>query len=252
MTPTTAITPHNPLEGDKQEMSITLHDGAEELVSIIIVHKDRPEYLNILLQSIAVTSYNNNYEVIVVDNASGPESQEFLKDIEKDVKVVKNDKNLYWSDACNRGVSASNSSSKYFIFMHCDTVILNPAWIDILLNVVESKKSGLVGVETNAYHVGGHKVDYVQEWLMLMSRDCYTAIGGWPEKLPLIGNSFVVSIAAQNKGFGPQVVKMQIAHHYKIFAIDINELERMQEAALAVLPSLLQKAQSQAVESKIN
>jgi hypothetical protein len=36
-------------------------------VSIIVVHRDRPEYLNICLQSIVVTSCNNNYEIIEID-----------------------------------------------------------------------------------------------------------------------------------------------------------------------------------------
>jgi hypothetical protein len=68
-----SITPHssqmsyNPLEGDRPELSVKLHENTDEHVSIIIVHKDRPEYLNICLQSIAVTSFNNNYEIIVVD-----------------------------------------------------------------------------------------------------------------------------------------------------------------------------------------
>lgn len=51
--------------------------NVEDSISIVIVNKDKPEYLNICLQSIAVNSSNNNYEIIVVDNASGPETQAF-------------------------------------------------------------------------------------------------------------------------------------------------------------------------------
>jgi glycosyltransferase involved in cell wall biosynthesis len=60
-----------------------MQDGSDEQVSIIVVHKDTPEYLNICLQSIAVTSVNNNYEVIVVDNGSGDETQAYLDSIEQ-------------------------------------------------------------------------------------------------------------------------------------------------------------------------
>ena len=74
--------PFNPLEGERPELNIKMHDGSDEQVSIFIVHKDRPEYLNICLQSIAVTSINNNYEIIVIDNNSGQESQDFLDSIE--------------------------------------------------------------------------------------------------------------------------------------------------------------------------
>ena len=40
---------HNPLEGNRPELNIKLHENTDEQVSIIIVHKDRPEYLNICL-----------------------------------------------------------------------------------------------------------------------------------------------------------------------------------------------------------
>ena len=60
--------PHNPLTGQRPEINIPLHDGSDEQISIVIVHKDRPEYLNLCLQSITVCSFNNNYEIIVVDN----------------------------------------------------------------------------------------------------------------------------------------------------------------------------------------
>ena len=42
--------PFNPLEGEKPEITFKLNDTTDELVSIIIVHKDRPEFLNIALQ----------------------------------------------------------------------------------------------------------------------------------------------------------------------------------------------------------
>jgi GT2 family glycosyltransferase len=142
------ITPHNPLEGERPELSINLHDGSEEQIAIIIVHKDRPEYLNMALQSVAVTSFNNNYELIVVDNGSTTkDSLDFLEDLQqqKEVKVIRNEKNLYWSAACNKGAAAADKNTKYYIFMHCDVIITNPAWLDLLINVSESKKVGMIG-----------------------------------------------------------------------------------------------------------
>src|SRR5688572_28565532 len=180
----TAITAHNPLEGSRPELTINLHDGSEEQVSIIIVHKDRPEYLNICLQSIAVTSFNNNYEIIVVDNGSGKESQDFLDDIKDEVKVIRNEKNLYWGPAASKGVAAADKNSKYFIFLHCDVVVLNPAWIDLLVNVSESQGAGMVGVELQSYYMQNQKVDFIQEWCLLMTRDCWKDIGPFPETLP--------------------------------------------------------------------
>ena len=249
-----SITPHNnadlaynPLEGNRPELSVKLHESSNEHISIIIVHKDRPEYLNICLQSIAVTSFNNNYEIIVVDNGSGKETQEFLDDIEKEVKVVRNGKNLYWSMAANKGVQAADKNSKYFIFMHCDVVVLNPAWIDLLINVSDAQGSGFVGIDTQTYMLGNQRVDFLQEHVLLITRECWNDIGPWPEKLPQIGGSFVLTLRAQNRGHKPQIMKNQIVHHYRIFSLDISEFERLTEQAMSEIPKLMSDVQSRPV-----
>jgi glycosyltransferase involved in cell wall biosynthesis len=245
--PHSQITAHNPLEGPRPEIVLNLHDGSEEQVTIIIVHKDRPEYLNICLQSIAVASYNNNYEIVVVDNGSGKESQDFLEDIKDEVKVVHNEKNLYWSAAANRGVAAADRNSKYFIFLHCDVVVLNPGWIDLLVNVAESRHAGMVGVELQSYFMQNQKVDFIQEWCLLMTRDCWNDIGPWPEQLPQVGMGFIMTMRAQRSGHQPQVMKNPICHHYRIFSLDINEYERLTEQAMVNIPKLMRDAQAEAV-----
>ncbi len=238
---------HNPLEGPKPELTINLHDGSEEQVSIIIVHKDRPEYLNILLQSIAVTSFNNNYEIIVVDNHSGKDSQDFLDDISDEVKVIRNERNLYWAAAANKGVQVADKGSKYLIFMHCDVVVLNPSWIDLLVNVSESQSSGMVGVELQSYYMQNQKVDFIQEWCMLMTRDCWRDVGPFPESLPQIGTGFIMTMKAQQKGYKPQAMRNPVCHHYRIFSLDINEFERMTEKAMIEIPRLMRELQATAV-----
>lgn len=238
------ITPHNPLEGQRPELNISLHDNSDEHVSIIIVHKDRPEYLNICLQSITVTSFNNNYEIIVVDNGSGKETQDFLDDIQGEVKVVRNEKNLFWSAAANKGVQAADKNSKYFIFMHYDVVVLNPAWIDLLINVSEAQQSGFVGLDTQTYMMGSQRADFLQEYVLLMTREAWNDIGPWPEQLPQIGHSFIMTLRAQNRGHKPQIMKNQIVHHYKNFSLDISEFERQTEQAMIALPKIMSDVHS--------
>lgn len=239
--------PHNPLEGDKPELNLSLQSNSEEQISIVIVHKDRPEYLNICLQSIAVTSVNNNYEIIVVDNGSGQDSQDFLDEIKDEVTVVKNEKNLFWAEAANKGVEKTDKDSKYIVFMHCDVVITNPAWLDLLVNVSESSDSGLVGLELQSYYLQSQKVDFIQEWCMLVTRECWDKCGPFEEKLPQIGAPFVFTMDAQTKGFKPQVMKNIIAHHYRIFSLDINEYERLIEKAMVAIPEVMRKRQSVSV-----
>lgn len=235
--------PHNPLEGNKPELTINLHDGSEEAVSIIVVHRDRLEYLNICLQSIAITSLNNNYEIIVVDNGSGQDTQDYLDEIENEVKVVRNKENLYWTKAANLGAKAANKDSKYLIFMHCDVAILNPAWLDLLINVSESQDSGLVGVELGSYLLQTQKVDFIQDWCFLTSRECYKDCGPFEEDLPQVGMNFIYTIKAQHNGFKPQVLKNSIAHHYRIFSLDFSKYEEFTESCMSTLPRLMRQIQ---------
>lgn len=234
--------PYNPLESpEKPELVIDLHDGSDEQVSIIVVHHQRPEYLNMCLQSIYCMSNLSNYEVIVVDNASNdPDTPDYLNAIEQEgVKVIRNKENKYWSAACNQGAAVADRNSKYLIFMHCDTIVLNPAWIETLINVCMTKGSGLVGNQLQSYIVGRQKVEYITEWCMLMTRDCFNDIGPWPEELPLVGHAFIMTVRALHRGYKP-VAAPNLVHHYRAISFDANKYEQMAGDAMAIVPKLMQ------------
>ncbi len=237
---------HNPLESpERPEFVLDLHDGTNAQVSIIVIHHERPEFLNMCLQSIHVMSNLNNFEMIVVDNASGPETQEYLDVLETEgVKVVRNKENKYWSAAANQGVAAADPNSHYYIFMHCDTVVLNQGWIDLLVNIAEAKQSGLVGTEMHQYFLQNQKVDYVRDWCVLISKKCWEDIGPWPEELPLVGQSFIMTLKAQHKGYKPQAIKNPLVHHYNAISYKPNEIEPISEEAMSIIPKLMQQIQN--------
>lgn len=239
----------NKLDPDKPQFVLDIKNHIHDSVSIIVIHKDKPEFLNICLQSIVVMSANNNYELIVVDNNSGPETQEFLDEIQDQVKVVRNKENLFWSAAANLGAKAADPHTRYFIFMHSDVVVLNPAWIDLLINVNDTNKAGMVGLETATCSIYNQTASFVQEWCVLFTRECFTKTGGWTENLPLIGHSFIMTMKAQLKGFQPQVMQNTIVHHYRIFGIDINEYEQQDLMSKTNLPQAYMDAQTRSFES---
>lgn len=239
--------PHNPLESPEggPEMTIDLNDGTQEQVSIIVVHHNQPEYLNICLQSIYLMSNLNNYEVIVVDNNSDQETQDYLDAIEEEgVKVIRNSENKYWSAACNLAVAASDPMSKYFIFMHADTVVTNASWIDLLVGISHGNGSGIVGTELKSYFIQKQRMDFVQEWCMLMTRECWDDVGPWPEDLPMVGHSFIMTLKSQMRGHKPQTTGNNIVHHYKAFVMDPSEYEKLSEKAMAAVPRLMHEAQT--------
>lgn len=238
---------YNPLDTQSPQLVFNLEDCIGEATTIVVVHKDRPEYLNLCLQSIAVNSKNNIYELIVVDNNSSQESQSFLDEIEGEVKVIRNKKNLYWSEAVNIGVQESDQRSKYIIFMHCDTIILNPSWIDMFINISEANQSAMVGLQLGNYYMGNQKVDFIEEWCVFMTRAGYQKIGPWPTQLPMIGHSFIMTVKAQLAGLKPQVMKNDLAHHYKIGSLNSNDYEKMREEAYKLLPKIYYQTQTRSV-----
>lgn len=242
--------PYNPLHGDRPDLIVDLNDGSEERVSIIVVHNDRPEYLNLCLQSITIASLNSNYELIVVDNASrDTKTQAFLDQLEDDgVKVIRNDENLYWSKAANQGARAADPDSRYLIFMHHDVNVINAAWIDLMINVSESSKSGLVGVQLDTYGLpGGQRINFVSEICMLVTRQCWKDCGPFTEELPQVGSAFMFTLTANSKGYNPQVIQNPCVHHWQTLAIDFNEYEKFAEQARAKMPKMIQEAQQASV-----
>lgn len=240
--------PFNPLESQttKPTLTVDLHDGSSEQVSIIVVHHDRPEFLSICLQSIYVMSNLNNYEVIVVDNGSGQETQEYLDVIQdQGIKVIRNKRNEYWSTAANQGAAIADPNSKYLVFLHADTVILDPAWLDVLINISHGNGAGLVGTELHSYYLGAQKqqVAFLQEWCLLVSKECWNDCGPWPEELPLVGMAYIMTYRAQLKGHNPQATGNKMVHHFKAFSMDPNQYERMATEAMATVGRLMQKAQ---------
>lgn len=238
--------PHNPFEGPPPALTFNLHDGSDEQVSIIIVHRNQPTYLNIALQTITCMSMNSNKEIIVVDNNSTDQDAiDYLKDIEQqNIKVIRNSKNLFWGPAANKGAEAANKNSKYFVFMHTDVNVLSRGWLDLMINVTESENSGLIGLEMTSYSMDGQRIEFISEWCMMVTRTCWEEIGPFPEELPQIGTSFVFTLKAEKYGFNPQILNNPVVHHYETFSLDVSDWETQQENSVANMPGLIRKLQT--------
>jgi GT2 family glycosyltransferase len=228
---------------NKNKLVIDLHDGTTEQVSIIIVHKDRPEYLSMCVQSIHVMSNLVNYEVVVVDNASGQESQEYLDALEEEgIRIVRNKENFYWSKAANLGAAVADKRSKYLLFLHCDTIVLDQSWIDVMINIAEARNAGLVGVKLGEIVIAKQECKFVQGWCMMFSRDCWNDCGPWPEELPLMAGDFIMTLRAQIRGYNPTASQNALIHHYRIMSTDPNEYERFLNLSYSEIPRLMEKA----------
>jgi GT2 family glycosyltransferase len=82
----------------------------------------------------------NETEIIVVNNASVDETARTLSALGDLVRVIHNEENLGFVDACNQG--AAIARGKYLVFLNNDTKVL-PGWLQNLLATIEV--SALVG-----------------------------------------------------------------------------------------------------------
>ena len=86
-------------------------------ISIITVNyngwKDTREFLDSCIQYI----HSVSYELIVVDNASQTDEVLSLQQLYPQVKVIRNDKNLGFAGANNKGMEIAQG--KYWFFLKC-------------------------------------------------------------------------------------------------------------------------------------
>jgi GT2 family glycosyltransferase/SAM-dependent methyltransferase/glycosyltransferase involved in cell wall biosynthesis len=114
-------------------------------VSIIIPLYNKVEYTQQCLESLAQNTPSGQYEVVLVDNASTDATPEFLKCLEGDVKIIRNEKNEGFVRACNIGAHAS--TGKYLLFLNNDTMVM-PGWLEAMLRLAEGDaRIGAIGAK---------------------------------------------------------------------------------------------------------
>jgi GT2 family glycosyltransferase len=106
------------------------------LVSIIIVNFNGEDYLAHCLSSVLNTNYQN-FEVILVDNASTDSSLEIAQKFKGDprFKIIENKVNTGFSGGNNLGFGYSRGN--YVVFLNNDTIV-NDDWLSYLVEALQN------------------------------------------------------------------------------------------------------------------
>ncbi|MEK7572858.1 MAG: glycosyltransferase family 2 protein [Patescibacteria group bacterium] len=113
-------------------------------ISIIIVSYNTKEFIDRCIKSIQKSDFKKiKHEIIVVDNASSDQSEEFIKKNFPTVKLVENKDNLGFAKACNQGVR--DSRGKYLLFLNPDAQV-NKNTLSYMSSFMEKNKD--VGAST--------------------------------------------------------------------------------------------------------
>ena len=102
----------------------------DNLVSIVILNYNAGELLSDCIESIFKTKYDN-YEVILVDNASTDKSYKKCKEKFSKIHLIENKKNLGYCEGNNVGIR--EVKGKYVAILNPDTKV-EPNWLDELVS----------------------------------------------------------------------------------------------------------------------
>ena len=112
-------------------------------ISICIVNWNTSDLLRDCLNSIYQLSWNNCYEVIVVDNASTDSSLEMLRIDFPQAKVIANEVNLGFARANNQAFALAKGN--YILALNSDTIVLPGAFGTMKDFMDNHREAGAVG-----------------------------------------------------------------------------------------------------------
>jgi GT2 family glycosyltransferase len=98
--------------------------------SIVMLSWNAPEYTEIAMRSIRANTRPGTYEVIIIDNGSGPETLERLAKLD-DVRIIYNPVNRGFAGGCNQGIAAARGT--HVVLLNND-VFVTDGWLDRLLD----------------------------------------------------------------------------------------------------------------------
>jgi GT2 family glycosyltransferase/glycosyltransferase involved in cell wall biosynthesis len=117
---------------------IRLLNSVSKKVSIIIPNYNGQKYLGDCIESLNQLNFpREQYEIIVVDNASIDNSREFIISTYPEVVLIQPERNLGFTGGCNLGIK--NSRGEYVVLLNNDTVV-DVNWLKELVAIADSDK----------------------------------------------------------------------------------------------------------------
>lgn len=212
-------------------------------VTMQILNYNGIQYLKDCLDSILATDYEN-FEVIVIDNASIDGSPDFIKKNYPQIKLVENEKNYGFAKALN--INSHSIRSEYLVFLNND-VKVEPNWLKILISCMEQnpkvaaanpkmlflqnrKQVNSAGGNCDIYGVGWNRgngevdngqydkveeVFYANGAALVIKKIAWLSVGSFDEDYFLYGEDLDWCWRARLKGFEILYVpEAKIYHHW--------------------------------------
>ncbi|MBI5472558.1 MAG: glycosyltransferase family 2 protein [Ignavibacteriae bacterium] len=116
-------------------------------LAIILVNYKRPQDTIDCIASLLASDYSD-FNIIVVDNASGDGSVEQLRQAYPSVTILSSEENVGFAEGNNIGVrEALSSSCRYVLLLNNDTVVDKRALRELMAAMHRSPEAGIVGAK---------------------------------------------------------------------------------------------------------
>jgi GT2 family glycosyltransferase len=112
-------------------------------LSVIIVSFNVSDYLSQAVASVIAATEHIDSEIIVVDNNSSDGSPETIELLFRNVRVIRNERNIGFGAACNAGINAS--SGHFLLILNPDTLVQSDAITAALGFIKQHPEAGAVG-----------------------------------------------------------------------------------------------------------
>ncbi len=132
-------------------------NSAMPLVSIVIANWNGLRYLDDCLKSLFNQTYSH-IEIILVDNGSMDRSVEFIQENFPSVIIIKNNKNMGFASATNRGIRHAKGE---FIALFNQDAVADANWLDKLVQVALGSSETAAAAGKIYYLKNGCKEDSV-------------------------------------------------------------------------------------------
>ena len=212
-------------------------------VSIIIPVHNKFDYTYRLLRTIHKHTNLSDIEIIIADDGSTDETLNIHKYV-KGIKVVRNEKPLGFLKNCNK--ASRYAKGKYILFLNNDTLV-QPKWLDYLLETIEKDKSigmvgpkflfpngllqeagGIVWNDGSAWNYGRNsnpespecnylkEVDYITGACILINKKLWEDIGGFDERyVPAYYEDTDIAFEIRKMGYKVVYQPKSVVIHYE-------------------------------------
>jgi O-antigen biosynthesis protein len=233
----------------------------EARVSIIIASGGKLDVLRANLDSLFAKTTYRNYEIVLIDNSKHNAIESYIRELQKQRTNVRyiDWRNKPFNYSAINNAAARECQSPYLLFLNDDTSVIEPAWLDAMVELISRSEVGAVGAKLlypdgRIQHAGvvmglydncGHgfkgldgstshyfdftdvirNVSAVTGACLMTRAEVFWQVGGFDEvQFAVAFNDIDLSLKIGNQGYRVLYTPHALLHHHEAFSKTSKDL----------------------------